>query len=51
MESTAKQGNSPVDENSERASNTQSTSGHEESWRKDGGPSPKAKYDHVTDRV
>ena len=51
MESQAKQGNSPVRENTNKQARIQSTSGHEESWRKDGGPSPKAKYDHVTDRV
>ena len=28
-----------------------STTGHEESGGKEGGPSPKAKYDLVTDRV
>ena len=29
----------------------QSTAGHVESCGKEGGPSPKAKYDLVTDRV
>ena len=36
---------------SEVAVSIRSTAGHEESCGKTGGPSPKAKYDLVTDRV
>ena len=46
-----KQGKSPVVKIIVNQEETQSTSGHEESWRNKWGPSHKAKYDHVTDRV
>ena len=41
----------PRRRNDEKAVKIQSTTGHEESGGKTGGPSPKAKYELVTDRV
>ena len=46
----AEEGDSPVVENAERKAGIQSTTGHEESRGKQGGPPPKAKYYLVTDR-
>ena len=46
----AEEGDSPVVENAERKVGIQSTTGHEESRGKPGGPPPKAKYYLVTDR-
>ena len=46
----AEEGDSPVVENAERKVGIQSTTGHEESRGKQGGPPPKAKYYLVTDR-
>ena len=43
------EGDNPVGEIYCKRSGIQSTSGHEESWRKARGPSRKAKYDHMTD--
>ena len=45
----AEEGDSPVVENAERKVGIQSTTGHEESRGKQGGPPPKAKYYPVTD--
>ena len=46
----AEEVDSPVVENAERKVGIQSTTGHEESRGKQGGPPPKAKYYLVTDR-
>ena len=46
----AEEGDSPVVENAERKVGIQSTTGHEESRGKQGGPPPQAKYYLVTDR-
>ena len=46
----AEEGDSPVVENAERKVGIQSTTGHDESRGKQGGPPPKAKYYLVTDR-
>ena len=46
----AEEGDSPVVEHAERKVGIQSTTGHEESRGKQGGPPPKAKYYLVTDR-
>ena len=51
MENQAKQGNSPVTETKDLAVMFQSNAGHVRSGVKIGEPSPKAKYDLVTDRV
>ena len=51
MENSAKEGNSPVSETDSIAMSIQSTMKHEKFCGKIGGPSPKAKYDLVTDRV
>ena len=45
----AKQGYSPVFEVNISAVSIQSSTGHEKPGVKIGGPSPKAKYDQVTD--
>ena len=47
----AKEGDSPVNETEIQLSGIQSTAGHEKPCRKIGGPSPKAKYDLMTDSV
>ena len=44
MESGAKEGESPVGESKARFEGILSTTGHEESGRKQAGPSAKAKY-------
>ena len=46
---SAKEGNSPVSETDSIAMSIQSTMKHEKFCGKTGGPSPKAKYDLVTD--
>lgn len=46
----ARQGESPVNEMGRQERLDLSTAGHEESGRKDRGPSRKAKYSTVTDR-
>ena len=46
---SAKEGNSPVSEIEHIASSIQSTTEHEKFCGNAGGPSPKAKYDLVTD--
>jgi hypothetical protein len=51
LESRAEEGNSPVNEKGMNLAGIQSTTGHEESRGKMGGPPPKAKYYLVTDRV
>ena len=43
------EGDSPVVESAESEAGIQSTTGHEESRGKQGGPPPKAKYYPVTD--
>ena len=45
----AKEGESPVSESRRKASGILSTTGHEESGRKQAGPSVKAKYNQVID--
>ena len=45
----AKEGESPVSESGSEASEILSTTGHEESGRKQAGPSVKAKYYQVID--
>ena len=47
--SFAKQGDSPVGEMKDTQAVLQSTTGHEKSRGKQGGPPPKAKYYLVTD--
>ena len=49
MERCVIEGESPVFEMLLIASYTLSTAGHEESCGNPGGPSPKAKYYHMTD--
>jgi hypothetical protein len=49
LERPAIEGDSPVVETSFPPEWILSTTGHEESRRKQGGPSPKAKYSLVTD--
>ena len=49
LERSAEEGDSPVVETSFPPEWILSTAGHEESRRKQGGPSPKAKYFLVTD--
>ncbi len=49
LERPAREGESPVVETSFPPERILSTAGHEESRRKQGGPSPKAKYSLVTD--
>ena len=49
LESTIKEGKSPVSEIRERLGDIQSTAGHEESGGNAGGPPPKAKYYLMTD--
>ena len=44
-----KEGESPVSEIYDSASNIQSTAGHEKSCRKQAGPPAKAKYSLMTD--
>ena len=51
LESTTKGSNSLVDETLTATVVIQSSTGHEKSGVNEGGPSPKAKYDLVTDRV
>ena len=51
LERGAIEGKSPVGKNADREAGIQSTTGHEESRGKLGGPPPKAKYYPVTDRV
>ena len=51
MERATIGGNSPVSENVKNWAGIQSTTGHEESRGKTGGPPPKAKYYSVTDSV
>ena len=51
MENSAKEGNSPVTETFNLPVSIQSTVEHEKFGGNAGGPSPKAKYDLVTDRV
>ena len=51
MESWTKESNSLVSEMVGIVVSIQSTTGHVESGGNIGGPSPKAKYDLVTDRV
>ena len=48
--SFTRQGDSPVDETKKHQAMIQSTTGHEKSRGKQGGPPPKAKYYLVTDR-
>ena len=50
LERSAGEGKSPVREGDEQEAGIQSTTGHEESGGKTGGPPPKAKYYLVTDR-
>ncbi len=50
MGSAAGEGESPVDVSEEEAGMSLSTAGHEESGRKQRGPSRKAKYGDVSDR-
>ena len=50
LERQAGAGESPVGEGDGRLSGIRSTTGHEESCGKAGGPPPKAKYFLVTDR-
>ena len=49
MESSAVAGDSPVGEMKDTQAVLQSTTGHEKSRGKQGGPPPKAKYYLVTD--
>ncbi|KXG73772.1 hypothetical protein AN618_24610 [Fervidicola ferrireducens] len=49
LESGAIEGESPVGETQKAAWHIPSTTGHEESRGKQGGPSPKAKYHLATD--
>ena len=51
LESRTREGKSPVGENEDAEAGIQSTTGHEESGGKQGGPPPKAKYYLVTDSV
>ena len=51
MESWTKQGKSPVTETEIKPRVIQSSTGHVKSGVNEGGPSPKAKYDLVTDSV
>ena len=51
MGRSTKESESLVSENLIGMAGIQSTAGHVESGRNKGGPSPKAKYDLVTDRV
>ena len=51
METDTKQGKSPVVEMRAKLVMFQSTIEHEKLGGNEGGPSPKAKYDLVTDRV
>ena len=49
MERSAEEGEGPVDERWAKVSGILSTAGHEESGRKQAGPSVKAKYHQVSD--
>ena len=49
LESSTKDGDSPVDETRPNPSNIQSISGHEKSGEKSGGPPSKPKYYLMTD--
>ena len=51
LERLAKQGESPVVETETKHMSIQSTIEHEKFGGNEGGPSPKAKYDLMTDRV
>jgi hypothetical protein len=51
LERQTEESYSLVDETQWKLTGIRSTAGHEESGGKAGGPSPKAKYDLVTDRV
>ncbi len=51
LEKAVREGENPVVEIDGRQTGTQSTTGHEKPCGKTGGPSPKAKYDLMTDRV
>ncbi len=51
LEKAVREGENPVVETERRRPGTQSTTGHEKPCGKTGGPSPKAKYDLMTDRV
>ena len=48
---STKESDSLVGEREDLQASIQSTTGHEKPGGKTGGPSPKAKYDLVTDRV
>ena len=50
LESCTEEGESPVGETEKSKDMIQSTTGHEKSCGKQGGPPPKAKYYLVTDR-
>ena len=50
LERLTEEGKSPVDKMVVKRVSIQSSAGHEESGMNEGGPSPKAKYDQVTDR-
>ena len=49
LESDSEEGERPVDETDRTPGGIRSITGHEKSGEKAGGPSPKAKYDLVTD--